>query len=270
MKKLEALLDKYNALKLNDVNDFEKFLGYTIVHHSSGIEGSTLTETETQLLLDEGITPKGKPLEHSLRVKDHYEALLFVLSKAKKKKTITVQLLQEINSLVMKSTGKVRSTVLGKIDESKGEFRKGNVRAGETYFVNYDKVIPYTNELVKSLNRKIKTVRTDEEKLELAFTAHFDMVTIHPFYDGNGRTSRLLMNFIQRFFDLPLSIVYNEDKAEYIQALKDARAEETTKPFIEFMLSQLNKQLTSEIKLYNTELRPKGKGKKSSGGSMFF
>jgi Fic family protein len=269
MEKLQAILEKYHALKLKDVIDFAKFNEYAIVHHSSGIEGSTLTETETELLLDEGITPKGKPLEHSLMVKDHYEALLFVLSEAKKRTTISVQLLQEINSLVMKSTGKVRTTVLGKIDESKGEFRKGNVRAGETYFVNYDKVIPYTNELVKSLNKKIKTVKTDKEKLELAFTAHFDMVSIHPFYDGNGRTSRLLMNFIQRLFDLPLSIVYKEDKAEYIQALKDSRIEETTDPFVEFMFSQLNKQLTTEIKLFNTELKPKGKGK-SSGGSMFF
>jgi Fic family protein len=269
MKKFEAIMEKYNALKLNAVIDFEKFLGYSIAHHSSGIEGSTLTETETQLLLDEGITPKGKPLEHSLMVKDHYEALLFVLSEAKKSKTITVQFLQEINSWVMKSTGKVRTTVLGKIEESKGEFRKGNVRAGQTYFVNYDKVIPYTNELVKSLNKKIKAVKTDKEKFKLAFTAHFDMVSIHPFYDGNGRTSRLLMNFIQRYFDLPLSIVYREDKVEYIQALKDSRAEETTRPFVEFMFSQLNKQLTTEIKLYKTELKPKGKGK-SSKGSMFF
>jgi Fic family protein len=270
MEKFTTILDKYHALKLNEVIDFAKFNEYAIVHHSSGIEGSTLTETETQLLLDEGITPKGKPLEHSLMVKDHYEALLFVLSEAKKKKTITVQLLREINSLAMKSTGKVRNTVFGKMDESKGEFRKGNVRAGESYFVNYDKVIPYTTELVKSLNKKIKIVKTDVEKLELAFTAHFDLVSIHPFYDGNGRTSRLLMNFIQRFFGLPLSIVYKEDKAEYIQALKDSRAEETTRPFVEFMFSQLNKQLTAEIKLYNTELKPKGKGKKSSGGSMFF
>lgn len=154
MEKLEAILEKYNSLQLNGVIGFDKFLGYTIVHHSSGIEGSTLTEKESQLLLDEGITPKGKPLEHSLMVKDHYGALLFVLSEAKKKRTITVPLLREINSLVMKSTGKVWNTVLGKIDESKGEFRKGNVRAGESYFVSYDKVIPYTTELVKSLNKK--------------------------------------------------------------------------------------------------------------------
>lgn len=112
-------------------------------------------------------------------------------------------------------------------------------------------------------------MKSDREKLELAFTAHFDMVSIHPFYDGNGRSSRLLMNFIQRFFELPLSIVYKEDKAEYIQALKDARAEETTRPFIEFMQAQLSKQLTHEIKLYKTELKPKRKSKKA-GGSMFF
>ena len=49
---------------------------------------------------------------------------------------------------------------------------------------------------------------TVEEKLQLSFSTHFDLVSIHPFYDGNGRTSRLLMNFIQQYFHLPLAIVY--------------------------------------------------------------
>jgi Fic family protein len=50
------------------------------------------------------------------------------------------------------------------------------------------------------------------QQLELSFAAHFNHVTIHPFYDSNGRTSRLLMNFIQQFSSLPLAIVFKEDK----------------------------------------------------------
>jgi len=57
-------------------------------------------------------------------------------------------------------------------------------------------VVAYTTKLASSLNEKIKTVSTVQEKIEISFAAHFDLVSIHPFYDGNGRTSRLLMNYI--------------------------------------------------------------------------
>jgi Fic family protein len=85
---ISTLLKKYVDLNLNDVQDHEKFNEFSITHHSTTIEGSTLTEVETQLLLEEGITPKGKPLMHSLMVKDHYEALRFILKSAVDKRSI--------------------------------------------------------------------------------------------------------------------------------------------------------------------------------------
>ena len=73
------LLEKFQSLNLSDNIDFDKFNQYAITHHSTTIEGSILTEIETRLLLDEGITPAGKPLLHSLMVQDHYKALLYVI-----------------------------------------------------------------------------------------------------------------------------------------------------------------------------------------------
>ena len=84
--KIISLIEKFNSLQLSKNIDFDKFNEYSITHHSTTIEGSTLTETETRLLLDEGITPKGKPLVHSLMVVDHFNALLFVIQSAKKRK----------------------------------------------------------------------------------------------------------------------------------------------------------------------------------------
>lgn len=147
---LAKLIEEYRALNLHDVIDHDRFHQYAIVHHSSAIEGSTLTEVETRLLLEEGTTPKGKPLDHSLIVKDHYEALRYTLSIAENQETFAIKLIQEINARVMHSTGKTYRTVFGDIDGSKGEFIKGNVHAGRSYFVSYDKVEPYTNKLVES------------------------------------------------------------------------------------------------------------------------
>ncbi len=117
--------------------DFDKFNRYAITHHSTTIEGSTLTENETRLLLDEGVTPAGKPLLHSLMVQDHYNALLFVIQKADQKITISSTFIQAINAAVMKQTGSIYQIVFGELNAATGVFRKGNVSAGSSYFVIY-------------------------------------------------------------------------------------------------------------------------------------
>jgi Fic family protein len=269
---ISILVNRYKELNLQDILDHERFNEYSIVHHSSSIEGSTLTEVETRLLLEEDITPKGKPLIHSLMVKDHYTALRHVLEAAVAKKTITVEFIQHVNALVMKNTGSVNNTVFGEIDASKGMFRKGNVSAGGSYFPNYDKVIPYTTELVKRLDENLPAVKADEEQLKLSFSAHFDLVSIHPFYDGNGRTSRLLMNYIQAYHGLPLAIVFKEDKADYYVALQETRKHENMQIFYSFMFDQYRKHLEQEITSYSQAMSQKTKPKKGkgSGYSLFF
>ena len=268
MKNITTLLKEYRAINLESIVDFSKFNEYAITHHSTAIEGSTLTKIETSLLLDEGITPKGKPLLHSLMVTDHYNALLFVLDEAKKNKPLTIDLIRQINARVMRSTGSVYNTALGQVDASKGELRKGNVSVGGHYFVNYDKVEPYTKDLIKKYNTELPIVKTDKEKLELTFSIHFDLVSIHPFFDGNGRTSRLLMNYLQNCFKLPLSIVQTEDKADYFAALQDTRAQGNMQPFFEFMFIQYDKQLSNEIKNFKESL--KQKINPFGGKSLFF
>ena len=247
---MESLISKYKSLGITDVLHYEKFNLISISHHSTKIEGSTLTELETQILLDNGLTPKGKPINDTLMVTDHFKALHFIIDKAKNQVSITTDLVKEINSYVMKSTGGIYNTILGEVDASKGMFRKGNVTAGVSYFPNYDKVERLTNELTKFINAKMSDNLTIDEKLYLSFDAHFNLVSIHPFYDGNGRTSRLLMNYIQAFYDLPLAIVNSEDKQEYIQALIDTRKEDNIQIFRDFMRNQYERYLLNEIKKF--------------------
>ena len=266
-KELIHLIEHYLSLDLSKNLDYDKFNEYAIVHHSSTIEGSTLTEIETRLLLDEGLTPKGKPLEHSLMVKDHFRALQHTMKSADKQQNISILFIQSINAQVMKNTGKEYETIFGKVDGSKGSFRKGNVFAGKTYFVNYDKVENLCAKLVQKINEGLEKSNTIINNVLLSFDAHFDMLTIHPFYDGNGRTSRLLMNFIQRFFTLPLCIVFKEDKADYYKALEDTRQEENLDIFRNFMTGQYKKYLKIEIEKY--ERLDKSSGK-NSGYSLVF
>lgn len=255
-----SLINKFQSLNLSAIIDFDKFNGYAITHHSTTIEGSTLTEIETRLLLDEGITPAGKPLLHSLMVQDHYNALQFIIQKAKEKTIITTEFIQQINAAVMKQTGSVYQTVFGELDATKGIFRKGNVSAGNTYFVGYEKVEPLVKKLCAGIAEKIITANSLLDKLNICFAAHFDLVTIHPFYDGNGRTSRLLMNYLQLYFNLPLSIVFKEDKAAYFEALQQTREEEDIAIFQKFMYGQYEKYLQQEIDKFEQADKKGGKG----------
>ena len=260
------LIEKYNSLGIADILDHEKFNHISIVHHSTVLEGSTLTEVETQVLINEGLTPKGKPLTDSLMVTDHFSALTFVLEQAEKKRPVSIDLIQEINSLAIKNTGAIYNTIFGAVDASKGEFRKGNVTAGSTYFPNYDKVEKLTKELTDKINESMKTDLSLEEKLKLSYDAHYSLVSIHPFYDGNGRTSRLLMNYIQAYYKLPLAIVHKENKADYIQALIDTREKEDFNIFRDFMDAEYTQLLKFEIEKFQEINEPK----KGSGFSFLF
>ncbi|MBB3696140.1 Fic family protein [Flammeovirga yaeyamensis] len=255
-------IQEYKAIGIEKVVDFEKFNNYTITAHSTQVEGSTLTFDDATLLLDEGLTPKGKPFIHSQMVTDHHKALLFIKEQVSKKRLITPEFIKEINAYVMKSTGSLYNTILGEVDSSKGEYRKGSVYAGQRYFVNYQKVEGLVNKLCKTISDQLKKESiTIDDKINLSFYAHFELVSIHPFYDGNGRTSRLLMNYLQALFELPMSVVFKEDKLEYIQSLEKSREESDLNYFYDFMREQYQKLLSNEIKKY--KVQNDGEGYKS-------
>ncbi|MFI5136778.1 MAG: Fic family protein [Sphingobacteriales bacterium] len=258
---LPGLIERYRNLGIDDIIGHEKFKLISIVHHSTKIEGSTLTEVEAQVLISEGLTPKGKPLHDSLMVTDHYAALLFTLTSAREKRPVTSNLIREINALVVKNTGKIYKTIFGTIDSSTGEFRKGNVLAGVSYFPNYDKVEPLTNEMAARINELMKNAVSVSDQINLSFDAHFNLVSIHPFYDGNGRTSRLLMNYIQAYYNLPSAIVHSDAKTEYIEALIATREKDDINIFRDFMAAEYAKLLENEIKKFEEIAQPKkGKG----------
>lgn len=271
-KEIEKLIPVFKST-FNEVIDFDKFNAISITFHSTALEGSTLTIADAELLLDKGLTPKGKPIEHQQMVLDHHNALKHTLSLAEQKTPVTPELIQKIAAMVMKSTGAEINTVFGTYDSSKGDLRLNNVRAGDHYFVNYDKVKPLFNKLATKINESLPELKTTKEILDFAFTAHHDMVSIHPFADGNGRTARLLMNYIQHYHNLPISPVFSEDRNEYIQALRKSESQESIDPFISFMEEQYLKYLKSEISNFQSQINKQdivSKKQNSKGKSLLF
>jgi Fic family protein len=123
------------------------------------------------------------------------------------------------------------------------------VFAGARRFPDSTKVPVLMQTLVSEINDKIDQVQTFGQKCELAFDLHYRFVSIHPFADGNGRTSRLLMNYILAIFELPIFYVFKSSRIVYIQALEKARAADDITVFHDFMYRQYQKFLERDLKM---------------------
>ncbi|EJX04480.1 fic family protein [gut metagenome] len=249
---IELLYQKFQKLGISEAVDYDKYYLYSLITHSTAIEGSTLTELDTQLLFDEGVTAKGKLLVHHLMNEDLKQAYELAKTESDSLVPITSAFLKRLNAMLMRTTGRLHSVMGSSFDSSKGDFRLCGVTAGvsEHPYMNHLKVPVKVDELCALLQEKQKTVRTFREQYELSFNAHLNLVTIHPWVDGNGRTARLLMNYIQFYYHLFPTKIFKEDREEYILSLRQCQNEETNQPFLDFMARQLKKSLSIEIERF--------------------
>jgi len=244
--RIEQLAKEYKRLMVGQV-DVKKYTYYSISYHSTAIEGSTLTESQVFDLLDSDLPAKNKPFSHHLMVIDHHNALEYVLKYAEKKQPVTQEFIQTVAGMVVKNTGSVHHVAVGSFDSTKGDLRLLAVRAGSRYFPNYQKVPELLKKLCAETRTEMQKVNTFRETCELAFRLHFRLVSIHPFVDGNGRTSRLLMNYILAHFDLPPFFVFKENRTAYIHALEHSRENDDETIFYKFMFRQYEKFFKKEI-----------------------
>ena len=256
-QEIEALHQKFQKLGISEAVDYEKYYLYSLIAHSTAIEGSTLTEIETQLLFDEGVVAGGKPLVYHLMNEDLRKAYELAKEEARHTTPITSAFLQTLNATLMRTTGSVHNVMGGSFDSSKGEYRLCGVTAGigGRSYMNYQKVPTKVNELCSQLQERLGTASTIRERYELSFNAHLNLVTIHPWVDGNGRISRLLMNYIQFLYNLFPTKIFKEDRDGYILALRQSQEEDDNSPFLVFMAGQLKKALSLEIERFNTSCK---------------
>ena len=255
IKKLLNALKEYESLGIADQIDYKKFYLYSLITHSTAIEGSTVTEIENQLLFDEGITAKGRSLQEQMMNLDLKVAYEHSMRLAHQHEEFSVEMLKSLFAIVMKNTGARYNTAQGSFDASKGDLRLVGVTAGigGHSYMNFQKVPAKLEEFCKQLNQRRSELSNLDDmiaKYLFSFDAHYQLVTIHPWVDGNGRMSRLVMNHLQYEFGLvPVKIV-KEDKAEYIQALIDSREQESLEPFREFMVEEHIRNISKEIEEY--------------------
>jgi Fic family protein len=207
LKRLMAVrpLNATHLAKLRDQLEIE------MTYNSNAIEGNSLTLRETALVLREGITIKGKALKDHLEAKDHKEALDFLYELVDERHyTVSARLIRELHQLVVRETEQ----------ELAGRYRNGAVIITGAQHTPPDAVdVPrQVEELLRWLKKHERTLHP----VELAALAHHRITAIHPFFDGNGRTARLVMNVLLMRADFPLAIILKNDRKRYYRVLQEA------------------------------------------------
>lgn len=252
--KLERLITQYKELGIDNQIDYDKFYLYSLITHSTAIEGSTITELENQIMFDHGVSLKGKSIieqSMNLDLKTAYEQSIEL---AKQHTPLSIEMLISLSALVMKNTGKVYKTILGDFSSACGDLRLLNVSAGigGNSYMNYNKVPAKLAEFCERLNvqRAKASEMSVDDLYQMSFDAHYNLVTIHPWADGNGRMARLVMNMLQFEFGLIPTKILKEDKEEYIKALVATRETDNLDIFRSFMSSMMERNLQNEITIY--------------------
>ena len=255
--RLKEVIDKYNSLGINQQLDYDKFYLYSIITHSTAIEGSTVTEIENQLLFDEGISAN-KPIKEQMMNLDLKTAYEKSFEYAKNHEKLTVEILCKLSSILMQNTGTEYNTISGSFSSAKGELRLVNVSAGRggKSYLAWQKVPDRLQKTCDYLNRRRSEIDKNdiEEIYKLSFEAHYLLVSIHPWADGNGRMSRLVMNMIQKEFDVIPSIVKKENRVEYIQSLVSSQVKDDMQDFMDFMMYHHIQNLLQQINEYSESL----------------
>ena len=215
---LKKELDNKRPIPKDTLRTLQEKINLEWTYNSNGIEGNTLTLRETQVVL-EGITVGGKSIKEHLEAINHEHAILFLNDLVKDDDPITEWNIKNIHTLILKEID----------DENAGRYRSENVTIKGATHIPPDFVkVP---ELMEKLILNYKTWNKYHPIIQ-ATLLHGELVKIHPFVDGNGRTSRLIMNLDLMKHGFNPVIIKKENRLQYYEALDKAH---TTKDYTDFI-----------------------------------
>jgi Fic family protein len=228
--KKKQLLDSKRPLPEHTVKSIREHLLLEWTYNSNAIEGNTLTLIETKVVL-EGITVGGKTLREHLEVINHRDAILLVEEIVAKNEPLTEWQIKNIHALVLKGINDTYA---------------GNYRDQQVIMAGAKHIPPEPFLIKEKMESLIKWYDAEGKQLhpiERAALLHIIFVGIHPFIDGNGRTSRLLLNLELMKNGYPPLVIRNENRIKYYNALDNAHTTQENRDFIELVTEDLNKTL---------------------------
>lgn len=227
-------LDRLRPVSTEALLSLQKSYDVDLTYTSNAIEGNTLTLRETAELIEHGITVGGKPLRDHLEAVDHYHAILWMRELASQPDPISEMTVREMHRRIVARSqpelGGIYSTLPRRI-------------AGSAV------IFPNALKIPELMKRFGEWLARADPLASAGFEAHFQLVAIHPFGDGNGRTARLLMNLLLLRAGYPPVAVRPEDRKTYLDALEHASLQEDLRPFQDFMHERLDATLEEYLNL---------------------
>jgi len=238
-------LDSMRPLSSIQLQNLKKLYDVELTYNSNAIEGSTLTYSETKLILNEGLTIGGKKVNEHLEVINHKEALDFIefISQSQSYE-MTLKDILDIHYLILKG---ISSKDAGVYRTKPVGVRKSN---GEIFHFTAPLKV---QEEMESFIGWLKNENSIHPIL-LSAMVHYKFVSIHPFIDGNGRTARLLMNLVLIQNGYPPAVIRVEDRVRYIQAIEKAQNEDIIEDFYEVVIDAVDKSLDSYLEILDNEI----------------
>jgi Fic family protein len=232
--KLQKEIDSFRPLPKHTLKQLKEYYRVGLTYTSNALEGNSLTETETKIVLEDGITIGGKPIRDYYEALGHSEAydLIYILAK---KKTFTEQNIKKLHKLFYH-----------RIDEDNaGKYRKTKVFiSGSKYSLPKPEKVPA---LMKQFAGGLEKLEKNCHPVEYSALVHKDFAFIHPFIDGNGRVARLLMNLVLLQKGYVIAIIPPILRREYIQTIEKAHRDD--KDFIKFIAGMVKETQRDYLRL---------------------
>jgi len=227
LKKIDAHRSEIRALRplgQQEANELRNYFKIGLTYSSNALEGNTLTETETKVILEDGLTVSGKPLIYHMEAIGHAQAYDYMYKLATEK-TITEADICSLHRLFYAGINK----------EEAGVYRARQVYITGTTFV--PPAPSLVGKLMHTFADSITALQKTLHPVIYAATLHKELVTIHPFVDGNGRTARLVMNLALLQLGYVVTIIPPIYRLQYIDTLKQSQCSGNDIPFFELIAS---------------------------------
>lgn len=247
-ERLKKQLDLLRPLPQETLDSLKEYYRVGLTYSSNALEGNSLTESETKIVIEDGLTVDGKPLNHVYEALGHADAYDFIYTLLKHR-NITLDDILKIHDLFYQ---RINSEQAGKI------------RTGQVFISGSRYKLPKPADLPEQLANFIDWVQKAEHLLhpvEFAALVHLKFVFIHPFVDGNGRVARLLMNLALLRAGYPIAIIPPILRREYITALETAHR--STKEFCIFIAQRVIETEKDLLRLF--DIKPEIGGVKNGG-----
>ena len=247
IKEYESLRKKYQTMVVKKMDE-EEYLKYNEIlfsTHSCAIEGNSFSVDDTRELKEKGLgmIPAGKTLFEAFEMLDHFNAYEDVMKNTQH--PLDEDFVNGINRLVTLHTLSYRAP-----DAMPGEYTTTDMAAGDTVFGDHEELIERVPHLLASTERAIVAAAIHPVVLAARFHGFYEY--LHPFRDGNGRTGRLVSNYILLRCAHPLIIIPSDCRQEYISSLKKIRTEATDEHLIRFFFKMAVQRMKGEIEQKET------------------